>query len=210
MPAGVAVCGACLRQPPPFDAALAAVDYSAPWDRLITHFKFHAALDLAPTLADLLLRAWQHSGAADPGWLLPIPLADARLRERGYNQAWELARRCARGMGAACDASLLLRLRNTPHQLALAPARRRANVRGAFAVEPLRAVELRGRRVTLIDDVMTTGATLAEAATVLRQAGATHVQAWVVARTPAPRRVAGEGFNPTGLCETRGGLGWRG
>ena len=186
VPPAVDTCGACLREPPPFDAALAAVDYAYPWDALVTHFKFHAALDLAAALAGLVVAAWQRGGAAHPGLLLPVPLADARLRERGYNQAWELARRCARSVAAPSDATLLLRLKDTPHQVALAPGRRAANVRGVFAVEPLRSAELRGRSVTLVDDVMTTGATLAEAARVLRQAGAASVQVWVVARTPAP------------------------
>ena len=131
--------------------------------------------------------ARQRCGSPPCGLLLPTPLSGARLRERGYNQAWELARRCARAAAVPCDARLLLRLKDSPHQLALAPERRAANVRGVFAVEPLRMSELRGRTVTIVDDVMTTGATLAEAASVLRQAGAAQVHVWVVARTPAPQ-----------------------
>ena len=172
--------------PPPHTSALAAVDYDHPWDGLVTQFKFHGALDLAPTLADRLGHAFEHSGAERPSLLLPVPLSEARLRERGYNQAWELARRLGRRLHCETDAALLLRIKHTPHQLALEPERRAANVRGAFAVEPRRLAELRGRAVTLVDDVMTTGATLAELSRVLLQAGATQVAVWVVARTPRP------------------------
>lgn len=185
--AGIALCGACLKQPPPFDAAVAAVDYAFPWDGLVQRFKFDAALDLADGLANCLHDAVRFSEAAVADLLLPVPLAPARLRERGYNQAWEIARRVARRLGCRADATLLLRMRDTPHQLALAPARRAANVRGAFAVEPLRRAEVGGRDIAVVDDVMTTGATAAEIATVLRQAGARSVRIWVVARTPQPQ-----------------------
>jgi predicted amidophosphoribosyltransferase len=89
-------------------------------------------------------------------------------------------------LACPADASLLLRIRDTPHQLALPVERRAANVHGAFAVEPKRRTELRGRKVTLVDDVLTTGATAAELTGVLRRAGAAEVHLWVLARTPAP------------------------
>lgn len=186
VPPGVSVCGACTRQPPPFARAIAAVDYVAPWDDLVRRFKFDAALDLADVLARRMLDAVEHSRAQRPDWLLPVPLADERLRERGYNQAWELARRIARALPCASDARLLLRLKNSPHQLSLPPAERAANVRGAFAVEPRRRHALRDRHVAVLDDVMTTGATLAEVARSLLQSGAASVQVWVLARTPRP------------------------
>jgi ComF family protein len=126
----------------------------------------------------------QASDAARPDWLLPVPLAAERLCERGYNQAWELARRVARRLPCACDARLLLRMKDTPHQLALPPERRAANVRGVFALEPRRRLEVQGRSVALVDDVMTTGATVAEIAATLLLAGARSVQVWVLARTP--------------------------
>jgi ComF family protein len=186
VPGGSATCGACLVQPPPFDAALAALDYGHPWDRLVASFKFHAALDLATPLAALLAGAWRASGAPRPDRLVPVPLSAARLAERGYNQAWQLARPLARLLGCAADPRLLLRIKDTPHQLAFPVARRAANVQSAFAVEPARRHELRGRHVAVIDDVMTTGATAAEIARALRHAGAAAVHVWVVARTPAP------------------------
>jgi ComF family protein len=184
VPAGVAVCGDCLSHPPPFARALVAVDYAHPWDGLLTHFKFHAALDLAGALAGRLA-ATTHDEIR-PTLLLPVPLSDVRLRERGYNQAWELARRVARTLACPADPHLLLRIQDRPHQLALAPAQRAANVQGAFAVEPLRRAELQGRRVAVVDDVMTTGATAAEVSRVLLAAGAASVEWWAVARTPRP------------------------
>jgi ComF family protein len=187
VPAGVEQCGACVAAPPDFDAALARVDYGFPWDRLIAAFKFHGALDLAPVLAGAIVEARRDAtSSALPALILPVPLSDARLRERGYNQAWELARRVSRRIETRADARLLLRIRDTPHQLALPPDARAGNVRGAFAVEPRRLAELRGRAVAVVDDVMTTGSTVAEIARVLKQAGATRVEVWVVARTPRP------------------------
>jgi ComF family protein len=116
--------------------------------------------------------------------LLPVPLSTQRLRERGYNQAWELARRLGHALRCPADSRLLLRVKDTPHQLAFPRAKRAENVRAAFAVEPRRLGELRGRSVTLVDDVMTTGATVAEASRALLQAGASEVDVWVFARTP--------------------------
>jgi ComF family protein len=186
VPDSVRVCGACLSAPPQFERALAAVDYDHPWDGLITHFKFHGALDLAPALTRRLLGAFEHGDMPAPSLLLPVPLSTERLRERGYNQAWELARRLGRALHCEAEAHLLLRVKDTPHQLAFPPEQRAGNVRAAFAVEPRRLAELRGRSVTLVDDVMTTGATAGEIARVLLQAGASAVTVWVVARTPRP------------------------
>jgi ComF family protein len=186
VPAGVVACGACLIEPPPFTRTVAAVDYGHPWDALITQLKFHAALDLVQALADRMLDAVQANALPAPDLLVPMPLSDARLRERGYNQAWELTKRLDGRLRCGTDAHLFLRVKNTPHQLAFPPNERADNVHAAFAVEPRRTSEIRGRRIALIDDVMTTGATAAEAARTLLRAGATEVQVWVVARTPLP------------------------
>jgi ComF family protein len=183
---GSAGCGACAIDPPDFDGAISAVDYAYPFDGLVRRYKFHAGLDLTATFARRMLAAHAHAGRPAPGLLLPVPLSLQRLRERGYNQAWELARRLARALGTRADARLLLRIRDTPHQLALPPEERAANVRGAFAVEPARRAELRGASVTVVDDVLTTGATLREIARVLRHAGVAQVHVWTLARTPRP------------------------
>ena len=186
VPQGVTCCGRCLVAPPAFERTRAAFDYAYPWDGLIARLKFAAALDLLPVFARCLTAQVAASGDALPSMVLPVPLGPQRLRERGYNQAWELARRVAVALGCAADPRLLLRTRDAPHQLALPAAERAANVRGAFAVEPLRRAELAGRAVALVDDVMTTGATADEAARVLLRAGAASVSVWVLARTPAP------------------------
>ena len=180
------LCGACLTAPPPYDAAIAGLDYAPPWDRLITDFKFHGALELAPVFATALLASIAADARPLPGLVLPVPLAAARLRERGYNQAWEVARRVAARLGLAALPSLLLRVRDTAHQLALPPAERAGNVHDAFAVEPLRRSLLTGCHAAIVDDVMTTGHTAAELARVLTQAGAARVSIWVVARTARP------------------------
>lgn len=185
-PAAALVCGACQATPPPFDAALACVDYGAPWDQLIADFKFHDGLDLGAVFATAIADEAMRQDVDPATLLLPVPLGAARLRERGYNQAWQLARQIARRLRLAADPHLLLRVRETPHQLALPPEQRADNVRGAFAVEPRRRSEIAGRHVAVVDDVLTTASTVAEISRVLAQAGAASVQVWVFARTPRP------------------------
>jgi ComF family protein len=182
LPAAQPECGACLREPPPFGRAWTAIDYAHPWNALIVRFKFHGGVELAPLFAGLLREAVRDD--TPPDLLLPAPLSEARLRERGFNQSWEIARR----LGPRADARLLLRIRETPHQVDLPLDRRAANVRGAFAVEPLRRAEVAGRSVALVDDVLTTGATAAEMARTLLDAGAARVHLWVLARTPPPEQ----------------------
>jgi len=182
------LCGVCLRAPPPFDRALAAVDYAAPWDHLIGALKFGQSLDLIGCFADLLLDACRREDPPPPGLMLPVPLGANRLRERGFNPSWEIARRCSRSMGIQADATILLRTRETQRQMALPRERRLANVRGAFAVDPSAYARLRGQSVALVDDVMTTQATASEATRVLLESGARSVQVWVLARTPTSPR----------------------
>lgn len=179
-------CGRCLTDAPPLDRTVAALDYRFPWDGLLQHFKYHQALELRESLLERLNSALTAAEVQEPDWLLPVPLSAQRLRERGYNQSHELAKALARRRGLRCDAGLLLRVRHNTAQAGLALDARAANVRGVFAIEPLRADRLRGTSVALLDDVMTSGATLYELARVLLQAGVMSVQAWVVSRTPEP------------------------
>jgi ComF family protein len=174
-------CGACLRTPPPLDACLAAVPYTFPWGHLITRYKFGGAPGWSATFA-LLLRStpWVEPALEQCDLLLPMPLSRQRLQERGFNQALELARHLA---PAKVATDLLLRIRHTPAQSSLRRDERLHNVRGAFAVDPLRSEALRDKRVVLLDDVMTSGASLFAAAQVLRQAGAAHITGLVLART---------------------------
>ena len=186
VPVGIELCGACVLSAPPYARTIAAVDYAFPWSSLVAAFKFRAALDLAPALASLLADAVQRSDAARPALLLPVPLSAERLAERGMNQAWELARRVAAPLGIDASGDVLRRLIDTPHLADLPREQRAARIRGAFGIQPAHMHRLRGQCVALVDDVMTSGATAAEAARVLLAAGASEVQVWVVARTPAP------------------------
>jgi len=180
------LCGRCLVRPPPLDRAVAALDYRFPWDGLLQHFKYHQALELRATLLERVNAALDAADVATPDWLLPVPLSPERMSERGYNQSHELARALARRRGLRCEPGMLLRVRHNERQAALKLDARAANVRGVFAADPLRAQQLRGSSVALLDDVMTSGATLFELAHVLLQVGVMSVQAWVVARTPEP------------------------
>jgi len=173
-PAG-AVCGRCLTQPPAYDATSAALAYAFPADVLVQSLKFRGELALAPVLGDLL--AQRISEAAD--CIVPVPLSGERLRSRGYNQALEIARHVAGATGARLAPDACRRSRDTAVQMDLPPAERARNVRGAF--ECPRLVE--GATVAVLDDVMTTGATLNEVAATLKRAGAARVLNWVVART---------------------------
>lgn len=184
VPGAAPVCGACLRAPPPWSRTVAACDYGHPWDGLLTALKFHDALDLVPALAARLAEQVEAGGAAPVDAVLAVPLADARLRERGYNQAALLADAVARRLGLPRAPQALRRVVDTPHQTALPREQRAANMRGAFAVDGRALPSLAGRCVAVVDDVMTTGATLGEIARVLQAAGVAEVQAWVVARTP--------------------------
>jgi len=181
---GVAQCGRCLAHPPPLDACYAAVIYDYPWSALIAQYKFNGQAGWARVFATLMRSTpWVEPALEDADLVLPMPLAPERLSERGFNQSLQLARLLAPGR---VDARLLLRIRHTPAQAALDRRGRLANVKGAFAVDPLRAHEAQGKRIVLVDDVMTSGASLHSAAQALKDAGAENVTAIVLARTDEP------------------------
>ena len=178
-PAG-AVCGRCLSQPPRYDATVAALAYGFPADTLVHALKFRGELALAPLLAGMLRDGASRGERIDR--VLPVPLSRPRLRERGYNQAAEIARFLARAAGAPLELAACERARDTPQQADLPWAERARNVRGAFRC----ARSLAGETIAVVDDVMTTGATLDELAGALKAAGASRVVNWVVARTLPP------------------------
>lgn len=184
-------CAACLASPPPWRRALSAVDYGFPWDTLVAGLKFHHRPELAATLAQLLVQAISVAPSGPGGspmanLVLPVPLAPARLAARGYNQAWELARRVAAALGRAADATLLQRPLDTEPLPGQSREARMHSLAGAFMADPMRRAELAGRHVALVDDVLTTGATAREACSVLLRAGAASVELWTLARTPQP------------------------
>ena len=184
-------CGECLEREPPFDTAFAPYLYGHPFDLLLTKLKFGHSLAAGRVLAELWGTALRKALAdatvtALPEAIVPVPLHAARLRERGYNQALELAKPIAREFGIALAPDLLRRTRATPAQSNLDAATRRKNLRGAFAVETRRSTPPMPAHVVLLDDVMTTGATLRECARTLKRAGIARVDVWALAR--APRR----------------------
>jgi ComF family protein len=178
-----ALCGACLQRErarePGLDAVHASFVYAAPLDRLLPRFKFHRDLAAGALLSQLMAEA--AAGLPRPDALVPVPLHRARLRRRGYDQALELTRPLACALDLPLRDDLLRRVRATSAQSELDAVARRRNLRGAFALPPGAVVP---DHVVLVDDVMTTGATLHAAAAVLRQAGARRVEAWVCARVP--------------------------
>lgn len=180
------VCGACLSQPPAFDHAIAAFRYEKPLDTLIQRLKFDHRLHYARLLAALLLERLAGRSEPLPQALLAVPLHPARQRQRGFNQALELARPLARGLGLELLPDACRRVRATETQSLLPRAARRANVRGAFtATGPLAA------HVAIVDDVVTTASTVQTMAACLRAAGAQRIEIWCVARAdgaPPPAR----------------------
>ena len=170
-------CGACLSEPPPFDASAALADYVAPVAGMIAALKFGGRIDLADVFARLLASREPVRPVGD--LVVPVPLSFERESERGFNQSLEIARRYARLTRTTLAERALSRLRHTAPQQSLAREERQRNVRGAFGVD----VPVRGRCIVVIDDVMTTGSTLGEVAQVLKRAGAARVVNRVVART---------------------------
>lgn len=176
------VCAGCTRVPPMFDATLALADYRPPLERLALGLKFHSRLAVAREFAKRLAQlAQDHPACAPrPDVIVPMPLAHGRLVARGFNQAWEIARPLARALGVAAGPTLLQRIADTAQQSRLDRQARRRNVAAAFRVRQA----VRGLHVGLVDDVMTSGATLDAAARELKAAGARRVTCFVALRTP--------------------------
>jgi ComF family protein len=177
------LCGLCYRAAPRFRKAVAYGPYDGPLRDLIHIFKYQRVRSASPLLGKLLLEAVQGAGLAGPLAVVPVPLWPGKQRARGFNQAEEIARSFCRvraSDGIQLEATLLIRSRETTSQTGLTRLQRRANLRGAFAVQ--RSEKLRGRSILLVDDVMTTGSTAGECARVLLRAGAKEVFVATVAR----------------------------
>ncbi len=171
------LCGRCLMRPPAFQRTVAAFAYRYPIAELLHAFKYGSRLAIGRWLGEALWARVQNE--ARPELILPMPLYRTRLAERGFNQAAEIAKRLALAGGLPLSLKLLTKLRDTAPQASLPWKDRQANVKGAFDC----SAELAGKPVAIVDDVMTTGATLNEAAKVLKEHGAGEVAVWVVART---------------------------
>jgi ComF family protein len=171
------LCGQCLQRPPAFDRSISLFRYQPPVAGLIQQLKFNGRLSVARTLGELLVQRVASSHPL-PEAVLPVPLHATRLRERGFNQALELARPLTRALRLPLLAQHCQRIRATSAQTSLTAKQRRKNIRGVFqVVEPLPA-----KHIAIVDDVMTTGQTVNELAKTLRKAGATQVDVWVCAR----------------------------
>lgn len=172
-------CGICIAEPPNFTRTIAALRYTFPVDALILALKYQTNLAIAPILAKLL---HQHIQTASlPDVIIPMPLHPNRLKQRGFNQALEISRHIAKQYRIPLLINDCQRIKHTAPQTGLAWKLRQKNIRNAFTCK----IELTGKHVAVIDDVMTTGATLNELAKVIRQQGATEISNWVIARTPS-------------------------
>ena len=183
---GSALCGQCLQTPPAFDRVIAPWLYGEQMAFLLHRWKFHGERRISALLAYLWL-SQQHYSTAPPDLIVPVPLHWSKLWRRGFNQSqllcMQLQRQCAVLGGIELDARLVQRHRATPSQSTLSAAARKSNLLGAFTARQ-RCDNL---RVAIVDDVLTTGSTATAMATTLRDAGASHIEIWCMARTPEPR-----------------------
>ncbi len=178
IPQAIQSCGYCLQYSPPFDSLISAFAYHAPVDRLISAFKFQHQLSLAALFSHGLIQQINQRGIGNIEAILPVPLHPQRLRQRGYNQALELALPLANYFSLPLLTHAVYRQRATKTQSRLDIQQRKTNMRHAFALrEPLPF-----SHIALVDDVVTTGSTVAELARLLKQSGVETVTVWCAAR----------------------------
>lgn len=171
------VCGLCLKQPPYLTHTTAVFGYTFPLDKLIQGMKYGEQLSLAHAFAKKLAQRINKSDL--PDYVIAMPLHPAKLRERGFNQSLLIAATVARELKLKLLVSACRRVRDTPPQSALPWKERKKNVRNAFCCD----IDLAGKRIALVDDVLTTGASLNALAEAVQKRGAGEVAAWVIART---------------------------
>jgi ComF family protein len=175
------VCGSCLNSPPDFDATKAVFLYAYPIDAMMLRYKYGKHLNLGDIFAEFLAEKVDSNkidiSAVD--LIIPMPMHPTRLKERGFNQALEIAKVLCKKSKEKLDYKSVIRQTLTPPQASLPLKERVKNIKGAFKVN----TDFAGKRVAIVDDVMTTGASLNELAKILKKAGASHVECWVIART---------------------------
>jgi ComF family protein len=172
------LCGACMRQMPPYKTVYRFADYAPPLDRIIQQLKFNQKLHYARLLGGLMANDIRAQGLDLPDVLMPVPLHTQRLKQRGFNQAAEIARILAKSLGLPLDIHSCSRTRPTPEQSGLPAKQRKTNIKGAFQVRGA----IKGKHIAILDDVMTTGSTVDELTRVLKNHGAQRVDVWVCAR----------------------------
>lgn len=170
------ICGVCLKNPPAWTHAVAALPYLFPVDAMIRSLKYQEDLTLAPVLANLLIA--KMNASALPDVIIPVPLHPLRLQQRGFNQALEMGRYISRHLGVSLLPHACVRNKDTLSQTELSWNKRHTNMRNAFEC----TTSLQHKHVALLDDVMTSGATLHELTKVVRKQGASKVSVWVIAR----------------------------
>lgn len=171
------ICGHCLNSAPAFDTTRALFRYAYPLDAMLQRYKYQQNLNIAQTFSALMQEKFKDLSLFNR--IIPMPLHPKRLAERGFNQSLEIARLLAKNLNIELDTESCSRIKFSPPQASLPHKARIKNMRGAFHC----STSLAGQRVILLDDVMTTGASLHELAATVKVAGASHVECWVIART---------------------------
>ena len=174
------VCGSCLSSPPDFDATHAVFLYAYPVDAMMLRYKYGNMLNLGDAFGEFLA---EKTVLDNVDLIIPMPMHPQRLKERGFNQALEIAKVSTKNCKEKLDYKSVARQILTPPQASLPLKERVKNIKGAFKVKADKLDQFQGKRVAIIDDVMTSGASLNELAKTLKKAGAVHVECWVIART---------------------------
>jgi ComF family protein len=174
------VCGSCLNSPPDFDATKSVFLYAFPIDAMMVRYKYGNSLNLGNTFGEFLAEKINVEDCIkNIDLIIPMPMHPQRLKERGFNQALEIAKILCKKSKEKLDYKSVERQTLTPPQASLPLKERVKNIKGAFKVN----ADFAGKRIAIVDDVMTTGASLNELAKTLKKAGAAHVECWVIART---------------------------
>lgn len=172
------LCGSCLQNPPAFDHTIALFNYDPPIQELITHYKFYGQLSIAHFFANEWIHVFKNNPGALPEAIIPVPLHHKRLKERGFNQALELAKPIGKYFNIAIDTQSLIRLKNTEAQSHLSAKKRKTNLKNCFAI----SYPIAKKHIGIFDDVMTTGSTVHEISTLLKKAGVEKVSVFCCAR----------------------------
>ena len=174
------VCGSCINSPPDFDATRAVFLYAYPIDAMMLRYKYGSMLNLGNTFGEFLTEKVNVEDCLkNIDLIIPMPMHPQRLKERGFNQALEIAKVLTKNCVEKLDYKSVVRQTLTPPQASLPLKERVKNIKGAFKVN----IDLTDKRIAIVDDVMTTGASLNELAKTLKKVGASHVECWVIART---------------------------